>query len=424
MATRNLRLTRDQLAVVAHRDPETTKQLEKLFSYVNGLLTGALTGNVIWVDIVNGSDASGTSGDSSLAFATVGAALAAAVAGDVVMLRPGVYEEANPIILPDDVALIGFSHSNTTIQMSNVATSTVLLTMGENSSVENLDLRLTAAGHQTLTGVLFPVTTTATATLRRVDISVDNSGASDAGTSVVTGVHVMATSTPAKATTVAMDECSVAVESAGLGTKRAILLDTSTATMRCADSFFSCSRTGAGAGSYIGAECNRASALLDLTGGAVQGFSADISQTAGQISVVAVELVGNSANALGFTVAAQSPLYTWGVSGAIAAGTRYLYPGTNAESANEVQLRMRRSGILHRLSLHSRVAPGAGKSDVFTVRKNGVATALTVTLANANVNAEITTVSVSFNAGDLLSVEAVTAAGSASQDVVIMTEVY
>ena len=82
------------------------------------------TGNVIWVDAVNGNDASGTSGDPLHPFLTVGAALAVAVSGDEVAIYPGTYVESG-LTLPGGVALRGTGGFQVT-------------RIGDNSSLTNI----------------------------------------------------------------------------------------------------------------------------------------------------------------------------------------------------------------------------------------------------------------------------------------------
>src|SRR3989442_13257882 len=54
-----------------------------------------LTGNLVWVDAVNGSDATGQRGRLRKAFQTLTAAKTAALSGDTIMVLPGVYDEKN-----------------------------------------------------------------------------------------------------------------------------------------------------------------------------------------------------------------------------------------------------------------------------------------------------------------------------------------
>jgi len=388
------------------------------------LASSSLTGNMLWVDAVNGNNATAVRGNDGLPFLTIEAALAAALSGDVVMVRPGTYNVATTLTLPTGVALRGYNRDTTTIQKLLVTANTTLLTMGESSSIQDLRFKLTSAGHYTLKGVLWPGTTTATAHADHCFVDVGNSTAGDAGTSNVYGVHVTATSTPARITTVASNDVVVNVTSAGLGNKRGVLLDTSIAYFRNESCIYSAVRTGAAAGSYIGGEINIASGILAMNSGGYEGTSADMSETAGSLEVLGVDLTNDNANGKGFLVTQASPRFTWGVVGALPSGTRYLYPGTANDSGVEIFTRLAAKGIIKSLTVRARVAPGVGHTDVFTLRKNGVNTALTVSLTDTAISAQILTVSVSFAASDDLSIAAITAVGSSSSDIVIVAEIY
>jgi len=52
------------------------------------------TGNILWVDVVNGNDSTAVAGDGNLPWLTIGTALGAASSGDTVVVRPGTYAES------------------------------------------------------------------------------------------------------------------------------------------------------------------------------------------------------------------------------------------------------------------------------------------------------------------------------------------
>lgn len=104
----------------------------------------------------------------------------------------------------------------------------------------------------------FPGTTSLTSRLRTATVTVDNSTASTLGTWNVWGIHSFGTATPDESISV-VRATTITVNSAGLGSKRAILVDTNAHNFHCRD--INCIVTNAGgAGSYIGAEVNQASA--------------------------------------------------------------------------------------------------------------------------------------------------------------------
>ena len=382
-------------------------------------------GNTLWVDAVNGFDGTAYRGDSARPYLTVEAALADAVAGDLVFVLPGTYNLAANVTMPADVALLGYSRHHTTIQRLLVTADATLLTMSADSCIEDVLLKLTSTEHHTLKGVVFTGDTTDTASVSGVRIEVDNSTASDGGSSNVYGIHVAATSTPTSHGDLALRDVVSRVDSAGGGTKRGILLDTSVAHIHTQSVTFECLKTGAGSGSYIGAEVNVASGVLGIHAGSVDGTSSDMSQTAGTLKVVGVELANDNANGKGFTVYNGCPRYTWGLQGTLPSNvTRFLFPGTATESTNEIFIKMAAKGLIKSLQVRVRVAPGGSLTDTFTLRKNGVDTALTVSLTGAATSALIDTVSVSFAASDDLSLKMVTATGAATADAVVVAELY
>lgn len=92
------------------------------------------TGNVIWVDAVNGNDASGTSGDPLHPFLTVGAALAVATSGDEVAVYPGTYVESG-LTLPAGVALKGVGG----YQVTRIGDSTSLTNIFDVGNLSQID---------------------------------------------------------------------------------------------------------------------------------------------------------------------------------------------------------------------------------------------------------------------------------------------
>ena len=68
--------------------------------------------------------------------------------------------------------------------------------------------------------------------------------------------------------------------------------------------------------------------------------------------------------------------------------------------------------------------PGGAIVDTFIVRKNGVDTAMTVTLTGAQTSNIRDDVSVTFAAGDDLSIRVQTGSGTNTQDVVVQVELF
>jgi hypothetical protein len=111
-------------------------------------------------------------------------------------------------------------------------------------------------------------------------------------------------------------------------------------------------------------------------------------------------------------------------SAVVSAVTRYLYPGSGVASITEIKLRVPRKMTLTSISVVSATAPGVSLTDTFTVRLNGVNTALTVALSGTNTEANLGGQSVAVAAGDLLSVSMVTDTASADADPMVTVEGY
>lgn len=381
--------------------------------------------NTLIVDSAFGNDSNGAKNGPP--FRTIQAAVAVASSGDCICLHPGTHTLTAGVTLPTGVNLVSLSLYSVTVQMLNVTADTTLLTMGEGCAVENVSFNLTSTQHRTLKGVVFPGTTSATAKLRLVNITVDNSGAGDGGTSNVYGIHHTGSGAPNDSTN-AVRNSTVVVNSAGLGNKRGILCDSASAGNEISfrDTNVRVSRTGAAAGSYIGIETNHANASISFRTGAVNSaVTADISQTAGTIEVGSTHLHNSTANGLGFQTTLQPNNVIWGDSGGMPSGaTRFFRFGTDAVTANEPAIRLSDQTLVWNLTILAVTAPGAGKTDTWTVRKNGVDTLLVGTLSNAETSKIISNVSVTFSPGDTLSLKVVTAGATAASDIQVTVDMY
>lgn len=376
-------------------------------------------GAVIVVDSIFGNDEDAQRGSFSLSYQTIEAAIAAATSGDVILILPGSYSLESGITIPNGVAIRGISLARVTIQMLGVTANTTLVTMGESTRLEDVTLKLTSAGHYTLTGVKFGGTTSATAKLRSAVVSVDNSGAG-AGTSNVYGVLVQSTGTPNRET-MAIRACTVTVNSVSSGVKRGILMDTSAGYFWARDSNF----VARGGTNAIGAESNIASCVLGMLTGVCDGDTADISQTLGSLEVGNVDLVHSNANAKGFTATNVSFSMVWADPGSLPpSSTRYYRPGSAGVTTTEIKLNVPRKAVIKKIHVRSLNAPGTGKTDTWIVRKNGADTSLTASLSDLNLVASNDDVSVSFAANDDISLKVVAAPASRTSDTVITVDFY
>lgn len=117
------------------------------------------TGNTLWVDSVNGSDASAVPGDPLHQYATIGAALTASASGDLVSVRPGDYVESG-LTVPAGVALVGEGGFLTTT-VGDAAAVAHIITLSDGAYLQGFAITLpttaTLAGvaHSAGTGTIY-----------------------------------------------------------------------------------------------------------------------------------------------------------------------------------------------------------------------------------------------------------------------------
>jgi len=414
--------------VVIRSDGANWKKIAGIGSQIVLGGAGSLWGNTIFIDIVNGNDATGVRGDSAFPFLTVAAAIAVALAGDTIFVRPGVYTVA-AFALPADVAIVGLGGPQSVVFTATVAANTTLINMANDARIQNVEIRLLSADHFTLTAVRFAGSQSASAQLVDCVVVVDNGSAGGGGSSDLTGLDLGATGNTQH------NECvqrvRVFVRSTGQGTKRGIHAQAS-GEVAVRDMAVRVEKQGGGTASYRGAETTAASTVLILKGGiidaTVQGGSAsvhdDILQSAGVIQLEDTSLVNNDAGGLGFISPYSSYEETWFSEGIVNAAARFLFPGTAIPSANEIFRAVIRPTLIKAMRVRARVASGGGNSTTWTLRKNGAATGITVTIAGGTTEATITTVSVAFAIGDDISIQQTQTGGSAATDIAVCLENY
>jgi hypothetical protein len=106
--------------------------------------------------------------------------------------------------------------------------------------------------------------------------------------------------------------------------------------------------------------------------------------------------------------------------------TRYLFSGYADALAHTIppSLEAPRAGTIRNLYVRHNVTAGNGNAIVYTVRVNGVATAITASLASTGTSASDTTNAVVVAAGDRIDIEVTKAAGIAGSpsEVIAMLE--
>jgi hypothetical protein len=376
-------------------------------------------GNVLRVDAINGNDATASVNGSP--YLTVNAAVAAATAGTTIWVHSGTYTLSAPITLPDGICLRGQNVQTTTIQYTATANAT-LLTMGENTRVEDVTLKLTSAGHYTLKGIVFPGNTSVTAKLRTSVVSVNNSAASAGGSSTVYGVEASGAGTlgPASFSFNSLKGSTINVLSNGGGNKRGIILTgANVVTTRDLNIYVAVPPDTTSAGSYVGIEASNASCRIEcrsttigspVTAGSFT--SSDILQSNGSIELgPGTDLVNKTAGGQNFTTyvypttlfyGALGDMKTGPSAGYLALGSLFTQSGVYP-SNTELTYHIQQKAIL--IGLYAVLQAGAGGSNsvTITVYRNGSPTAFTVTLTGTTTQATYYATSVDFARTDALS---------------------
>jgi hypothetical protein len=426
-----------------------------------GFHGSGILGNVLLVDSVNGDDV--TAAPGILPFRTVEAAItriaSAGLIEQTIWVLPGTYDLSAGITIPDTCSLRGMSTQTTTIQLLNATADTTLVTMGSQTRLEDVTLKLTSAQHHTLVGIEFGGTTTTTAKLRTSVITVDNRTASAGGTSNVYGINCTGSIVDPTFTGAfsfnSLKGSTVNVYSNGAGNKRGVLVSgANTVTSRDFNIYVAAPANVASAGSYVGIETNDPdspyygsiqvrSTTIGATPPAVGNAytASDILQTTPAINAPPTylasagiqvgpgcDLVSKSAGGKGFSTYIYPTTLFYGCRGTIAnvpAGWLWLgtnefqngkYPDTTTPAA---RYRVQQAVIVTGIQVSCNVGPAGANSLVVTVCKNtngsngggafprtpNGATLMTTTLDTANPTTNhFYNGSVNFAAGDYLSV--------------------
>jgi len=404
-------------------------------------------GNVLRVDSIYGNDSTASIGGKP--YLTVNAAVTAAVSGTTIWIMPGTYTLTSGITIPNGSSLRGMSTQTCTIQMINVTSDTTLITMGENTRIEDLTLNLTSNEHHTLKGIVFSGNTNVTAKLRTCVLNVNNSTAPNFGNSNVYGVEANGTGTLGTSSFSfnSLKGSTINVKSNGGGTKRGIYISnacvvtTRDLNVYVADPTYTGATgpTGA-AGSYFGAETSYTGAQIQFRSTTVYGpigqnyfLGSDVSQTATGSSIQigpGTDIINKTANNLSLTVYVYPTTIFYGVKGVIrnsgrASGANgYLWPGSlmvnNGGGTSDdypgptvAYYKIQQKALLWGITGNLQIAPGNTSSVTLTIYINDIITGFQLTWTGSENNYKVDyDHSITLQTGDRLSVTCVYITGS------------
>ena len=424
-------------------------------------------GNVLRVDSIYGNDSTASIGGSP--YLTVNAAItaAASASGCTIWILPGTYTLTSGITVPSGVSLRGLSTQTCTIQMTSVSADTTLLTMGQNTRVEDLTLNLTSSGHYTLKGIVFGGTTSVTAKLRTCVLTVDNSSAIDNGTSNVYGVECSGTGglNSTSFSFNCLKGSTINVKSNGNGDKRGILVSNSNVvTTRDLNVYVAAPPGPTGfTGSYVGVVTNdtggtgsiqmRSTTVGTVKPTGTQGYiNSDILQLTPSIVTnptylatpgiqigPGTDLVTKSAGGKSFSTYVYPTTLFYGCKGVITnEKSGWLWPGTVIFSNSTpkypditlppARYRAQQPFILSGMSVSLNKSV-SGNVTTITACKNATTnvpdgiTSVAVTLNDTETSKSYYNTTVDFNAGDFLSLY-FTSNSDTIEDVIIQVDLF
>jgi len=424
-----------------------------------GSVNSPRLGNVITVDSINGDDLNGSI--NGLPFLTVNAAMTylntitLPAGGVTVWVLPGTYALTSGITMRDGCALRGLNTQTTRITWaaSNPGGTATMLTMGENTRVEDLSLTLTSTNATTnLVGVRTPNTTSNTSKLRTAVLTVNNAGLAVGTTTNVYGILDDGTGTlgPGTFSFSFTRGVTINVFSNGGGVKRGVLVTgANDITFRDTNIYVAAPTDAGSTGSYVGVETTNNDADAEFRTSSISGPStaggytgSDILQTAPTIGVITnkgiqlgpgVDLINKTAGGKPFTTYVTPTTLIYGLQGNVSDAVRYYWPGVqNTADTTQVFYRFQQKAVVQGMAVNLRVAPGGGNAVVVTVLKSttgvvgsGVATVMTATVSGASTSAVQYGVSVDFAQGEYLAVQTdgIPAAGAAA-DMVIEIDIF
>jgi len=428
------------------------------------------------VDSVYGNDSTGSVGGSP--YLSLNTAILNLTSGKTVLIRPGNYILSSGMSIPNGSSIRGTSTQTTIIQMLNVTGDTTLVTMGENTRLEDVTMVLTSYEHHTLRGIVFPGTTSSTAKIRTCVLNVNNAYANYTGSSIVTGVEFNGTGSLVSSSSFSFNSLkgsTINVYSNGGGDKRGILVSNSNVCSTRDVNVYVAQPLNAtlSSGSYVGVETKD----YNTTSGSIQLRSTTIGTTiasAGQnytgsdilqttpstindptylsspgIQIgPSVDLVTKTAGGKGFSSYNYPTIIYYGLKGKIKDGSgnatgAYLWPGTQAingntfpdpDNVNRAFFRVQQPTILCGIAATLNIPP-TGSGTTLTVQytkfsnSSLITTPFTLNFTGTQTNKTFYNSSVTLNTGDKIHVKLdyTTGAGgnsNLSEDLTIQLDLF
>ena len=329
-------------------------------------------------------------------------------------MRPGTYNEK--LTIPANVAVRGANTQTVTVQQLNTTSNTTLLTMGSNCRVEDMTFTLTSGSNVNLTGIDWPSGTPLTSKLRTCVINVTSS---DTNSNTIVGALSAGTSATTYSASDAIRSCTISVDASSSGIVRGLYL-TGSNWFGLRDVNINARGT---ASNIVGVETTNAGSYASLKhctirGGDGTGIRYDINRTAGDILLGSVDLVNNTANGNGFSVATEGAITHFGTTGNYTNGTTYyLVPGFVRQGdlpTTYFGIPVTQDMALFSGTFQCSPALPTGRSVKLSVYKNNVLTDFSMNIAAGQTLASNRTQSVDYKRGDTFDMRMVPSGGNIS----------
>jgi hypothetical protein len=267
-------------------------------------------------------------------FLTINAAMNLAATGELVYLQAGTYNET--VNIKTGVSLRGSDAKSVSIQKLNVVNDTTLITMDDNTRLDNLNATLSSTGAYQLIGIDVSSGASVNAKIRNFTLNVNNTSASATGITAI-GVRSSGVSSAAfnSSDLIARTTINTNTPNSNTAYNRALIVGGPN-RVGVRDSVFYANGSSS-ANNVIGCETNDVSGSLYLKTSSVNGKLYDIKKTTGILQLSFTDLINANADASGFTVNTE-PAHNYFVltgqsagpnKGDIPAGTYYLIPGSS-----------------------------------------------------------------------------------------------
>jgi hypothetical protein len=364
------------------------------------------TGNFLRVDTVYGNDANAALNPYVLSFKTINAAIASVLPGQEIFIYPGVYNET--ITVPTGVCVRGANSQNTIIQSINPTIPTTVVTLNQNTRLEDLTIIISLAvavnpGPYIAVDFLSGASINAkvrTCVINAILLS---------GNATIFGVQSSGISALTTSSSSSIRGSTVNVVSTGIFPGRGIIVNGPNYFLIRDTIVFS---TGTGI-DHVACETNTSLSILNIKTSTVNGTTYDLLETLGNLVLSTTDLVNHTAP-LSFHTGIEPAITYFGLLGFPGGNlTYYLPPGiipiASVSTITPYTFTFIQTIIIFSISVTFSGTINLGDSIIFSIYKNNVITGLTITLTSiSSSTVNLDNVGVTFLSTDIIDVRLTT----------------